>query len=65
MSCATSAGVRETVPHAAVRTTSAPAVLGSALLVLDGFGAGEDAKARQRSELEQQTEPVMIGGSDG
>jgi N-acetylglucosamine kinase-like BadF-type ATPase len=62
---AIAAGVRETVPRAAVRTTSAPAVLGSALLVLDGFGAGAEAKARLRRELEQQTEPVMIGGSDG
>jgi N-acetylglucosamine kinase-like BadF-type ATPase len=62
---AIAAGVRETVPRAAVRTTAAPAILGSALLVLDDFGSGPDAKDRLRRELQRRTEPVKIRGTDG
>jgi N-acetylglucosamine kinase-like BadF-type ATPase len=56
-------GVHVTAPGAVVRPTAAPAILGSALLVLDGLGASDDAKRKVRSELESET--VTIGGRDG
>jgi len=56
-------GVHLTAPGAVVRPTAAPAILGSALLVLDGLGADDEAKRKVRSELEGET--VMIGGRDG
>ena len=56
-------GVHLTAPGAVVRPTAAPAIVGSALLVLDGLGATDEAKQRVRSELEGET--VMIGGRDG
>lgn len=56
-------GVHLTAPGAVVRPTAAPAILGSALLVLDGLGATDEAKQKLRKELEGET--VMIGGRDG
>jgi N-acetylglucosamine kinase-like BadF-type ATPase len=56
-------GVHVTAPGAVVRPTAAPAILGSALLVLDGLGASDDAKRKVRGELEGET--VTIGGRDG
>jgi N-acetylglucosamine kinase-like BadF-type ATPase len=56
-------GVHVTAPGAVVRPTAAPAILGSALLVLDGLGASDDAKRKVRRELEGET--VTIGGRDG
>jgi N-acetylglucosamine kinase-like BadF-type ATPase len=56
-------GVHLTAPGAVVRPTAAPAILGSALLVLDGLGADDEAKRKVRRELEGET--VMIGGRDG
>jgi N-acetylglucosamine kinase-like BadF-type ATPase len=56
-------GVHLTAPGAVVRPTAAPAILGSALLVLDGLGASEEAKQKVRRELESET--VTIGGRDG
>lgn len=58
-------GVHATAPGALVKPTAAPAVVGSALLVLDELDAGEDAKARARRELEQESATVTIGGRDG
>ena len=43
--------------------TAAPAIVGSALLVLDELGVDSEAKTRVRQELESET--VMIGGRDG
>ncbi|MGN6797903.1 MAG: N-acetylglucosamine kinase, partial [Gaiellaceae bacterium] len=56
-------GVHLTAPGAVVRPTAAPAILGSALLVLDGLGASNEAKQKVRKELESET--VTIGGRDG
>jgi hypothetical protein len=56
-------GVHETAAHAVVRSTAAPAIVGSALLVLDELGADESAKVRVRREL--TTEAATIGGRDG
>jgi N-acetylglucosamine kinase-like BadF-type ATPase len=56
-------GVHLSAPGAVVRPTAAPAIVGSALLVLDELDADDDAKARVRQELESET--VMIGGRDG
>jgi N-acetylglucosamine kinase-like BadF-type ATPase len=56
-------GVHRTAPGAVVRPTAAPAIVGSALLVLDGLGADEAAKKKVREELER--EAVTIGGSNG
>lgn len=56
-------GVHLTAPGAVVRPTAAPAILGSALLVLDELGASDEAKQKVRKELESET--VTIGGRDG
>jgi len=56
-------GVHLTAPGAVVRPTASPAIVGSALLVLDELGATDEAKQRVRKELESET--VMIGGRDG
>jgi N-acetylglucosamine kinase-like BadF-type ATPase len=56
-------GVHRTAPGAVVRPTAAPAILGSALLVLDDLGASDEAKSKLRRELERET--VTIGGRDG
>jgi N-acetylglucosamine kinase-like BadF-type ATPase len=56
-------GVHSTAPGAVVRPTAAPAIVGSALLVLDDLGATDEAKRRVRTELEGET--VTIGGRDG
>jgi N-acetylglucosamine kinase-like BadF-type ATPase len=56
-------GIHLTAPGAVVRPTASPAIVGSALLVLDELGADAEAKQRVRRELE--TETVMIGGRDG
>jgi N-acetylglucosamine kinase-like BadF-type ATPase len=56
-------GVHRTAPGAVVRPTAAPAILGSALLVLDELGAGDDAKAKVRGELERET--VTSRGRNG
>jgi N-acetylglucosamine kinase-like BadF-type ATPase len=58
-------GVHRTAPGALVKATAAPAIVGSALLALDELGAGDDAKARVRRELEQAGETATIGGRDG
>jgi N-acetylglucosamine kinase-like BadF-type ATPase len=58
-------GVHVTAPGAVVRPTAAPAIVGSALLVLDELGAGDDAKARVRRELGEEAATVTIGGRDG
>jgi N-acetylglucosamine kinase-like BadF-type ATPase len=58
------AGVRESAPHALVRPTAAPAILGSALLALDDLGAGAAARERLRRELDEHTAAVTIGGAD-
>jgi N-acetylglucosamine kinase-like BadF-type ATPase len=56
-------GVHLTAPGAVVRPTATPAIVGSALLLLDELGATDEAKQKLRSELESET--VMIGGRDG
>ena len=56
-------GVHRTAPGAVVRPTAAPAIVGSALLVLDDLGADGEAKEKVRRELERET--VTIGGRDG
>jgi N-acetylglucosamine kinase-like BadF-type ATPase len=56
-------GVHLSAPGAVVRPTAAPAIVGSALLVLDELGATDEAKQRVRRELESET--VTIGGRDG
>ena len=56
-------GVHRTAPGAVVRPTAVPAIVGSALLVLDELGAGDDAKVKVRHELERET--VTIGSRDG
>ena len=56
-------GVHLTAPGAVVRPTAVPAIVGSALLVLDELGAGDEAKKKVREELERET--VTIGGRDG
>jgi N-acetylglucosamine kinase-like BadF-type ATPase len=55
--------VHLTAPGAVVRPTASPAIVGSALLVLDDLGAGDEAKAKVRAQLERET--VTIGGRDG
>jgi N-acetylglucosamine kinase-like BadF-type ATPase len=56
-------GVHLSAPGAVVRPTAAPAIVGSALLVLDELGATDEAKQKVRKELEGES--VMIGGRDG
>jgi N-acetylglucosamine kinase-like BadF-type ATPase len=56
-------GVHLTAPGAVVRPTASPAIVGSALLVLDELGAGDEAKTKVRAQLERET--VTIGGRDG
>ena len=56
-------GVHLTAPGALVRPTAVPAIVGSALLVLDRFGADDEAKGAARRQLERET--VTIGGRDG
>lgn len=56
-------GVHLTAPGAVVRPTAVPAIVGSALLVLDELGADAEAKATARRQLEAET--VTIGGPDG
>lgn len=56
-------GVHRTAPGAVVRPTAVPAIVGSALLVLDELGASDEAKTKVRQELEGET--VTIGGRDG
>jgi N-acetylglucosamine kinase-like BadF-type ATPase len=56
-------GVHLTAPGAVVRPTATPAIVGSALLVLDELGATDEAKQKLRTELEGES--VMIGGRDG
>ncbi len=58
-------GVHETAPGAVVRPTAAPAIVGSALLVLDELGVDGEAKERARRELERESETVTVGGGDG
>jgi N-acetylglucosamine kinase-like BadF-type ATPase len=58
-------GVHVTAPGAVVRPTAAPAIVGSALLVLDDLGVDAAAKERARRELERQSETVTVGGGDG
>lgn len=58
-------GVHLTAPGAVVKPTAAPAIVGSALLVLDDLGADADAKDRARQELERESETVTVGGGDG
>jgi N-acetylglucosamine kinase-like BadF-type ATPase len=62
---AIASGVHLTAPGAVVRPTAAPAIVGSALLVLDELGADGAAKARARAELERESETVTVGGLDG
>jgi N-acetylglucosamine kinase-like BadF-type ATPase len=57
-------GVHLTAPGAVVRTTATPAIVGSALLVLDELGAGDEAKARVRRELEHESETAAVA-ADG
>lgn len=56
-------GVHLTAPGAVVRPTAVPAIVGSALLVLDDLGADDEAKTKVRRQLEQET--VTIGERDG
>lgn len=56
-------GVHLTAPGAVVRPTASPAIVGSALLILDELGADDEAKTRARRQLERET--VTIGGRDG
>ncbi len=56
-------GVHLTAPGAVVRPTASPAIVGSALLVLDELGADDEAKTKVRAQLER--EAVTIGGRDG
>jgi N-acetylglucosamine kinase-like BadF-type ATPase len=62
---AIAASVHETAPHAVVRPTDVPAILGSALLALDELGAGAAAKERLRRELVVPGVPLAIGDGDG
>jgi N-acetylglucosamine kinase-like BadF-type ATPase len=43
--------LRESDPHATVRTTVSPPIVGAALLALDLLGAGADAQERLRGQL--------------
>jgi hypothetical protein len=56
-------GVHLTAPGAVVRPTASPAIVGSALLILDELGVDDEAKTKVRRQLEQET--VTIGGRDG
>jgi hypothetical protein len=58
-------GVHRTAPGAMVKSTAAPAIVGSALLALDRLGADDGARSRVRRELEQGAEAVTVGGLDG
>jgi N-acetylglucosamine kinase-like BadF-type ATPase len=49
---AITSGLQEVAPAVVVRPTASPAIVGAALLGLDQLGAGADAKARLRRELE-------------
>ena len=50
------AGLRRVGPHLVLRRTSAPPIVGAALLGLDAVGAGAEAQARVRTELSAAVE---------
>ena len=58
------AGSREVGPKITAHSTSAPPILGAALLALDALGADPAAYERVRVQLEVATPPVTVGGGD-
>jgi N-acetylglucosamine kinase-like BadF-type ATPase len=57
-------GLRRIGPRLALRRTTAPPIVGAALLGLDAVGAGADAQARVRLELSaavEQHERLEVG----
>ena len=57
-------GLAEVGPRITVQATSAPPILGAALLALDALDAEPSAYERVRSQL-AAGEPVGVGGEDG
>jgi N-acetylglucosamine kinase-like BadF-type ATPase len=58
-------GLAAVGPKVAVRATTAPPILGAALLALDGLDAPAEAYVRVRNRLADVAEPVVAGGEDG
>ena len=57
-------GLADVGPRITVQATSAPPILGAALLALDALDAEPSAYERVRSQL-AAGEPVAVGGEDG
>jgi N-acetylglucosamine kinase-like BadF-type ATPase len=65
LGAAIEAGLAEVGPSITARSTSAPPVLGAALLCLDTLGAAPEAHALLRSQMAASTaDPIAVGGSD-
>jgi N-acetylglucosamine kinase-like BadF-type ATPase len=65
LEAAITAGLAEVGPSITARSTSAPPILGAALLGLDALEAAPEAYARLRKQLQPTAEPVTVGGDDG
>ncbi len=64
LAAAIDAGLAEVGPSITARSTSAPPVLGAALLGLDTLGAAPGAHARLRAQMAASAaDPVAVGGS--
>ncbi len=61
---AISRGLAEVGPNITAHSTSAPPILGAALLSLDALGAEPAAYERVRAQIEVATAPVTVGGGD-
>lgn len=61
---AISRGLAEVGPKVTAHSTSAPPILGAALLALDALGAEPAAYERVRVQIEVATAPVTVGGGD-
>lgn len=65
LGAAIEAGLAEVGPSITARSTSAPPVLGAALLCLDRLGAAPEAHALLRSQMAASAaDPIAVGGSD-
>lgn len=60
-------GLAPVGPAITVRATTAPPILGAALLALDALGAAPEAYVRVRNSLaaDDAAEPIVVGGGEG